>query len=244
MALATETEVGAAYRGRDVAQRYISERFVSELHRLLHERQVGAVQRAIDELQPKRILEIAPGPGRLTRDVRPSGQLFALEFNAGMIAEGQACCPSTVQWIQGNAFHLPFAAAEFDLIYTFRFIRHFKLADRSRLYQQVQRVLQPSGVFIMDAVNRRISAPLRVARPDEYPIYDELYSEWELRDELAQHRFSIQSMESVQKRFSWQSRSQILIGPRANWLNRCLIRGLEWLPARDGLEWIVTCGRA
>src|SRR5688572_5565825 len=104
MTLATENEIQSAYRGNDTAQAYVDQRFVSELNRLLHERQVAAVQRVMDEQQPARTLEVAPGPGRITRDVRPTGQLVCLEYNEGMIAEGRANTPSSVQWQQGNAF--------------------------------------------------------------------------------------------------------------------------------------------
>ncbi|HXG11715.1 MAG TPA: class I SAM-dependent methyltransferase, partial [Gemmataceae bacterium] len=43
----------------------------------------------------------------------------------------------------------------FDLVYTFRFVRHFRRSDRERLYVQVRRVLKPGGYFVLDAVNER-----------------------------------------------------------------------------------------
>ena len=96
----------------------------------------------------------------------------------------------------------------------------------------------------MDAVNERVARPLREQHPDEYPIYDELYSREVLRDELAKAGLEVLQLEPVQKCFRWQHRSQTLLGPRANWINRLLIGTLERLPIRDGLEWIVTCRRA
>jgi len=48
----------------------------------------------------------------------------------------------------------------------------------------------------------------------------------------------------VQKVFGLQARSQVILGPRSKLANRLLIRGLEVLPRREGLEWIVTCRRA
>ena len=36
---------------------------------------------------------------------------------------------------------------------------------------------------------------------------------------------------------------QVLLGPRANWLNRLVIRALDRLPGQP-LEWVVTCRRA
>jgi SAM-dependent methyltransferase len=242
MALATETEIRKAYEGEAVATRYVGARFTNELHGLLHARQVAAVQRALEQARPQRILEIAPGPGRLTRDIRPSGTLLCLEYNEGMIEQGRRACGGQATWVRGNGFQLPFAAV-FDLVYSFRFIRHFHRADRERLYGEIRRVLRPGGLFLMDAVNERISRPLREAHPEEYPIYDKLYQPDELRQELAGAGFELVGMPPVQKKYGLQSLSQRLLGPRCRWLNRLVIRALERLPRSDGLEWIVTCRR-
>jgi SAM-dependent methyltransferase len=242
MSLASESEIKSAYSSRDVSKGYVAERFASELHRLLHDRQVATVQGVIDRVRPERVLEIAPGPGRLTRDIR-AGKLFCLEYNEGMIEEGRAACAGRATWVRGNAFALPFAPA-FDLVYSFRFVRHFHRADRERLYGEIRRVLRPGGYLVVDAVNERISGPLRQADPQLYPVYDKLYRPDTLRAELAAAGFEMLELSPVQKRFRWQVRSQVWLGPRANWLNRLVIRGLDRLPARDGLEWIVTCRRA
>src|SRR5437773_7026293 len=174
MALASETEIQQAYQGEDRAARYIQARFINEVHNLLHDRQVATVQRLLHQARPQKILEIAPGPGRLTRHLQPSGMLVCLEYNEGMIAHGQPACGERTQWVRGNGFQLPFAPC-FDLVYSFRFVRHFHHADRERLYGEIRRVLRPGGYFVMDAVNERLSKPLRDAHPEEYPVYDKLY---------------------------------------------------------------------
>lgn len=244
MSLATEQEIKSYYASRTLAAGYVQNRFVSELHRLLHDRQVAAVQRLIDRHRPAWILEVAPGPGRVTRCLRPTGRRVCVEFNQAMIEQGLAACsPSDSDWVRGNGFQLPFGAA-FDLAYTFRFVRHFHRADRNRLYAELRRVLRPGGWLVFDAVNERLSRPEREAHPEEYPVYDKLYRPDELRDELRQAGFVDIDLQPVQKSMRLQSKSQVLVGPRANWLNRLIIRGLERLPKRDGLEWIVTCRRA
>jgi ubiquinone/menaquinone biosynthesis C-methylase UbiE len=243
MELATAAEIRDAYRGDKTASGYVRTRFTTPLNRLLHDRQVRAVQRLIRRVRPTSILEIAPGPGRITRDVRPGGTLVCLEYNEGMIAQGRAACGDRATWVRGDAFRLPFGQG-FDLVYSFRFVRHFHRADRDRLYAEVRRVLRPGGHFVMDAVSARVARPFRDASPEQYPIYDKLYHPDELRDELARSGLEPVALEPVHKLYRWQYRSQVLLGPRANWLNRLLIRALERIPAREGLEWIVTCRRA
>ncbi len=240
--LSTERELRGAYEGHYTAASYVGQRFASELHRLLHDRQVATVNRLIDAVRPQRSLEIAPGPGRLTRDVRPSGQLVCLEYNEGMIATGRTACAPSIPWVRGDGFRLPFRA-DFDLVFSFRFIRHFHHPDRVRLFAEIHRLLRPGGYLVFDAVNERVSRPLREANPQEYPIYDKYYRIEELRAELDRAGFKPMAIEPVQRFFSWQYRSQVLIGPRSSWANRLLIRGLELVPWHNSLEWIVTCRR-
>jgi SAM-dependent methyltransferase len=133
----------------------------------------------------------------------------------------------------------------FDLVYTFRFIRHFQLADRQRLYAQIRRVLRPGGLLLFDAVNAVVSRPLREAHPEEYPIYDELYDTLEdLRTELNRAEFELTDQRVVQRGFRRQQQVECLLGPRCRWLSRFVIRVLEQTSRGPGLEWIVTCRRA
>jgi SAM-dependent methyltransferase len=176
--------------------------------------------------------------------VRPAGKLVCLEFNEGMIGQGMAHTdPARCRWVRGNGFQLPFGEC-FDLAYTFRFVRHFHAADRGRLYAELRRVLRPGGWFVMDAVNERLSRPLREAHPEDYPVYDELYRPDALKAELSAAGFEVVALEPVQKFCALQQWSQVFVGPRAPRLNRAVVRLLERLPRREGLEWVVTCRRA
>ena len=230
------------YQGREVAEKYVGERFASEMGRLIHGRQVKFVNQAIMALQPRRVLEIASGPGRLTRDVKLRGLLFCLEYNEGMIDQGRSAYEGKATWIRGDGFQLPFGQV-FDVVYCFRFVRHFHRKDRERLYSEIKRVLRPGGYFLMDAVNERFSKPLRVAHPEEYRVYDKLYRPDELREELSGAGLKPVALLPVQKYFGLQHRSQTFLGPRARWANRLVIRTLERLPRAEGLEWVVTCRR-
>jgi ubiquinone/menaquinone biosynthesis C-methylase UbiE len=241
MHLATEAEIQESYRDPAGARRYVENRFTSELMRLLHEKQVAAVNRVMKTQTPRRSLEVAPGPGRLTREVRAAGELVCLEFNEAMIAEGRRYCGDQVQWVRGNAFSLPFEAEEFDFAYSFRFVRHFHRDDRNRLYAELRRVLRPGAWLILDAVNGKVSEPLRKANSEAYPIYDKLYrDEAELRSELSESGFEPVRIEPVQRWFSLQYQAQVLLGPHSQRLSRWVIRSLERLSRGPALEWIIT----
>jgi SAM-dependent methyltransferase len=164
-----------------------------------------------------------------------------------MIEVGRKACDPAVEWVQGDAFALPEGgpfASPFDMVYTFRFIRHFERGDRARLYAQIARVLRPGGWLVMDAVNAEVSGPLRAEHPEDYPIYDKLYQDLdELSEEMKEAGFSLVGTVSVQRSFPLAHRVQCLVGPRSRWLNRQLIRTIEHLSRGPGLEWVVTCRR-
>jgi ubiquinone/menaquinone biosynthesis C-methylase UbiE len=245
MTLATEAEIQESYRDPTTAQRYVENRFATELMRLLHERQVGAVNRVMGNVKPHRSLEVAPGPGRITREVRAAGDLACLEFNEGMIAEGRRCCGERVHWVRGNAFEMPFEADKFDFAYSFRFVRHFHRVDRDRLYAEFHRILKPGSRLVLDAVNEQVSGPLRRENPAGYPIYDKLYrGSEELTTELGDSGFEVVQLEPVQRWFAMQYRAQVLLGPRSRWLCRQAVELLEHLRRGPALEWIVTSRRA
>lgn len=244
----TEAEIKAAYSGSDFAAEYIERRFIGEAFQLLHDRQVAAVQGQIGLTQPSRILEIAPGPGRVTRDLRFNGDWTCLEFNSGMIEVGREACDKKIRWVQGDAFNLSSEVPlekGIDLIYSFRFIRHFERSDRARLYEQIRNVLPEGGSLIFDAVNAVVSRPLREASREDYGVYDELYdSEEELIAELESEGFRNVRLQPVQRNFALQHKVQCLVGPRSRYLSRAFVEILERCSRAPSLEWIITCQKA
>jgi ubiquinone/menaquinone biosynthesis C-methylase UbiE len=239
-----------AYRDERVAREYVNTRFVEPLGALLHARQVNAVRQAIASHRAQRVLEIAPGPGRLTVDVMPAverqGALAVLvEASAQMLAEARArlgdqrCC----RLLQGDAFNLPLGAA-FDLVYVFRLIRHFRAAERGAIYRQIAKVLKPGGILIFDAVNETVSAPLRAnAHAGEYEHYDALMRPDVIESELRDAGLALVSLEGVQRRYPALAKLQTLIAPRSRLLARAAMEITDRLAGGPPLEWIVTCRR-
>jgi len=240
-------EIRDAYRRDAVARNYIGERFTQPLGALLHERQVAALKRVIAAHQPASVLEIAPGPARLTSELAEafSGLGAVMDASAQMLQEAKRRLGSGTRWrpVQGDAFNLPFGA-QFDLVYSFRLVRHFEERDRSALYRQIARVLRPGGMFVFDAVNELVSKPLRRRSPGEYQHFDAMFRLDALKSELEAHGFTPLAFEGVQHRFPTMQRIQVLVGPRSRGLTRWLMEACDRMPAGEPLEWIVTCRRA
>jgi ubiquinone/menaquinone biosynthesis C-methylase UbiE len=144
--------------------------------------------------------------------------------------------------LRSDAFVLPFRAESFDAVYTLRFIRHFQLDDRQRLYREIRRVLRPRGVFMVDALNRDVSLPYRMKRGIEsYHIYDVLYRRDELEAELQAAGFRIVALEGIIKHFGVQQRLNRLRRLRLNGLATALIASLERIPGSNPSNWMLLC---
>lgn len=238
-----------AYSENKVSDSYIEDRFSSAIGRILHEAQVNFVIDAIQKLKSNKVLEIAPGPARLTVDIgsackETTGMI--MDVNVNMLEQAQKRLKSAGlvdrwQTIVGDAFALPFDDV-FQLVYTFRFIRHFHEEDRSKIYRQIYNHLAPGGHLIFDVINRVVSEPLRAgSSPDEYPIYDELYDFPQLVNELKQNNFKIVNFVEVQRSYALLSKIQTLIGPRSQNFAYTLMKLIENAKIGQPLEWIVLC---
>lgn len=239
-------EIRGAYSQPDAAEQYIETRFVSAWGSVLHATQVRVVNHAIRIYGVKRLLELAPGPARISSDISGFERGYLCEFNEAMLRVARRRLAGTgLRWrmIRGDAFHLPFRQPV-DMVCTFRFIRHFEAADRAALYRQVRSVLRNGGVFVFDAVNIKVGLP-SVQREglDKQRVYDEFYRREMLQQELLQHGFTPLSLTPVIRHMTLQQQIQVLIGPRSTALARRLIRLLELVPG-EPLEWVVVCRKA
>ena len=241
--------VREAYRDDAVARGYIDQRFVEPLGALLHSRQAHALRRLFRDRRPVRVLEIAPGPARLTVEVARLEICVGtvMDASAQMLAEAQRRLAPVAggRWtfVQGDVFQLPFDA-EFDLVFAFRLLRHFDQADRVRIYTQIARVLRPGGLLVFDAVNEAVSAPLRNKKPAGYDHYDALLRPDVIRCELNAAGFHVASLEGVQRRYRLLHRLQTLIAPRSRPAARLAMELVDRFTGGEPLEWIVTCQAA
>jgi SAM-dependent methyltransferase len=239
--------IRAAYQDAGVARRYVEERFTTPLGGLLHDRQRQVLREVIAAHPAADVLEIAPGPARLTTSVIDvAGQLTLLDASAEMLGEAKrrlssisTGTPCTL--VRGDAFCLPFPS-RFDLVYSFRLIRHFKTEDRLRLYREAHRVLKPAGRLVFDAVNQRVYEPLR-AVADGGQHYDASLDREALIAELGSCGFTVESLVGVHHRYGTLHRLQVLVAPRSAPLARMAMNVVDRVGGGEPLEWIVTCRR-
>ena len=245
-----ERSVRVLYEDREVAQNYIRQRFGHAWGRLLHQKQAAAINKVIKDTRPGSILEVAPGPARLATDLAGVTRGLMLDNSAAMLALArrrlQDAGLSHLWDIEhGNAFELEKLARRFQLVFTFRFIRHFDLQERARLYRGIHECLQPGGVLMFDVVNKTVRDKLDARQSDkpggELNVYDETYSEGTFHREIESYGFKVLQLTPVLKHFHLQSWISSRLGYRFPASSFDLVRSLEALPSEEPLEWIALC---
>lgn len=96
-----------------------------------------------------KVLDLCCGTGDMTRallQLRPANAepLTGLDFSSEMLAIAHSKFPSAnIQWIEGDAMHLPFPDASFDLITAAFGFRN--LTNYAEGLRELHRVLKPNG---------------------------------------------------------------------------------------------------
>src|SRR5206468_2044580 len=204
-----KAELQQFYDDPEVVGTYLDKRTALPLGAVLHARQVAYLNQVIARLRPAHLLEVAPGPARLSAELRPVPLAVGLEFSPRMLAEARrrtrAHRGPGWRFVRGDGFALPFRSATFDLAFSVRFVRRFEPAPRQRLYAELKRVLKPGAHLVLDAQNRLVAGPHREGRTG-YPVYDELWRREELVAELEGAGFAVRHLEGIMRRFAWQWR--------------------------------------
>ena len=245
-----EQSVATLYQDAEVAETYVEKRFAVSWSRLLHWKQVASINSVIASHHPQVVVEVAPGPARLTTEVEGVQEGVLVEYSQEMLMEARERLTRVGladKWDvrHGNAFDLAPQKLQCDFLYTFRFIRHFNTEDRTRIYDNLRQCLKPQGLLMFDVVNRTVRQTLDAKRPakpsGELEVYDVTYSPTDFQEEMESHGFEVLSLEPVVKHFDLQTWVSYSLGPRIGPLTDPLVRLIELLPSSEPLEWITLC---
>lgn len=240
-----KAKIQTLYDCKSVAEEYIRIRFAKPLGAVQHRIQVRAINQTIHNYKARNILEIACGPARLTTEIRGFANGVAIDNSHEMLSIAKHRVSNNNQWrfLNGDAFNLQIDE-EFDLIYSFRFIRHFELKDRTKLYSNVSDLLTESGIFVFDAVHyEKHKCIQNLEKKRDIEIYDKIYlTQHELVTELDRAGFEVLEIKEVVRHFYIQaviSRAAHLL--RLNAMGERIIGMLENLRFGRPLEWIIIC---
>lgn len=137
----------------DEASRYESTRYGSPYGRLFRLLQRRALKEAlVAAKKPERILDVATGTGQMLPVFRDTGAMVVgSDLTAAMLAEARrGIGDDGVTYCVGDAFSLPYADGQFDVVASSRFLHLFDLASQQLLLKEMARMLKPGGLLIVD----------------------------------------------------------------------------------------------
>jgi demethylmenaquinone methyltransferase/2-methoxy-6-polyprenyl-1,4-benzoquinol methylase len=118
-----------------------------------------ATVKAINPKPGERILDIAAGTGTSAAALAKTGaRVIAFDFSPGMIAEGRRRHPD-IEFIEGNAEHLPFGDNEFDAVTISFGLRNVN--NPQAALAEMYRVLKPGGRLVICEFSKPPIALLR-----------------------------------------------------------------------------------
>lgn len=107
---------------------------------------------------PGTILEIAAGTGRTSSRLAGEGRrVFGLDITPEMLQiarKKSGACPG-LHFVRGDAFSLPFPEQSFDAVVCARMLQMVPREYYADFGQQVERVLRPGGVLVVELWNAR-----------------------------------------------------------------------------------------
>jgi ubiquinone/menaquinone biosynthesis C-methylase UbiE len=105
------------------------------------------------EKSPHRILDICCGTGSVTiafAERYPDAFLVGYDFSHGMLRQAQnKSGASQPVYVEGDATHLPFPAASFDVVACSHALYELKGEARESALQEMSRVLHPNGLVLL-----------------------------------------------------------------------------------------------
>ncbi len=242
--ISTPQQVQYYYQQQEVAQKYIQKRFTEPLNIVEHQRHVQILNKIIKEQKIKKVLEFAPGPARLTAELRADSGT-SIDSSASMLEIAQRRMQAAgKRWnfMQGNILTIKLKP-EHDFVFCIRFLLHFQHAEREKIYAQAKSALRPGGYLAFEVMNKKVVQPLRkTVGMKHYIVYDKLYTRSELIMELKKNGFKVLKLYPILNHFWLQAFfSRPLKFMNAPKLAAKIINSIEKYASLQPYEWIVLC---
>ncbi len=252
MALESKKDIKKYYETSDVVSSYTGKRFTNPIGYFQHYMHVKVLNRIIRKNSIRKIIELAPGNARVTKDVSGFNEGFAIENSQEMInafKQTLAELGKLKNWKieKHDIFKIKPAVVkkysnEFDMLYTFRFIRHFHKPERSKIYEIVKKFIKKDGLFVFDAPNYNVEYKIRKRIGfEKFRIYDELWKKQDLIMELEQAGFyDIRLANVINHTYIQSVVSKIIGGIGLKRVAFNLIKMFD-IRSRNPVEWVVIC---
>lgn len=185
-------ELKRYYNQEKIVSKYEAKRFDNTYGRLQHEIELEIINRFISKFKNQRLLEIAVGTGRVTRNIKGKG--IGIDTSENMLKTAKKNAPGW-KFIKMDVMNLKFKE-KFDVVISLRLLRHFNAQDRKIAYKKISCVLSDKGSLIVDMPTGKHNALLEFI--DLFKKQDKIYEATmpikEMKKELNESGFDVTSM--------------------------------------------------
>lgn len=192
------------YSQFSVAEHYTEQRF-SSIHDkgldLFERLSIDHLIKSIKKKEVLHILDIASGDGRILQEDLKFGECIAMDASEPMLnlVSERFVKYDNLKTIKGDYF-TDLISGEFDVITTFRYIRHFSYSERKTLYNKIRANLKEDGLLIFDVPNIKFEMEQRKKNGwQNYNIYDVFWTKEGIIDELNNNGFRIHVLIEIGK---------------------------------------------
>lgn len=195
------------YNREDISKSYERLRFSNLPGKIEHFIEINLINNIIEEEKPNLILEIAVGPGRLTKDIKLWNKGIGIDFSSNMLNLAKKNVNNkNWKFVKSDIMKMPFKNNYFDMVLNFKLLMHFNKKERKKAYNEISRVLRKNSFFIFDIGNKNYNKPLLIRYLLNFyqiffgikqnnkllpKIYDHLITKDELIKELNLNNFSL-----------------------------------------------------
>ena len=131
-------------RAREYDDWWLGHNLYADKHRPGWDEERARLERWIEDLPPKRTLDVACGTGFVTRFL--GDDIVGLDQSDEMLAVASEQAPNAT-YAQGDALELPFDDGTFERVFTSHFYGHLDESDRERFIAEAGRVATELVVF-------------------------------------------------------------------------------------------------
>ena len=189
------------YESQSIVSNYESARFAEYPMNVVNELE----QIAVDEIlkiekgkvkQDTQILDISTGTGRILEKLVDKGQCTVIDNSSEMLKViidkfGET---SKLNLVKGDFLEVK-VNGTFDIITSFRYIRHFEHKERNIILNKIKTLLNENGLLIFDVPNLKTEVALRDSIGwEHFNIYDVFWTKETLESELKAYGLEIVHM--------------------------------------------------
>jgi len=197
------------YSAQSEAVVYREKRFEHFPMNVFNHMELQAVQTVLEGYTSKsagqlELMDIAAGEGRISEVLYGFGNLTVIENSPPMlkiIKDNLAInSDNSLTLLEADFLNMDPKEydSKFDIVTTFRFIRHFEYPYRHEIYARIRRLLKPGGLLLFDVPNKYTEILLRNRLGwDKFNIYDVFWTKESIREELLANGLALQNLIEV-----------------------------------------------